>query len=406
MTYQLLDLCKKFDLALKIFYLNFLKKFFICLGLLYCFSPSHAETDREIDEWGTGHRSSNNTYIFKKLNDNFVKITPAYSNLLELDMPSLIVDAKELMSNQDTRIILLSVNKKIIFEKYTKNSLRNSTPLAFSMSKSLTSIAVGQAYCSGNINSLDDSISKYVPRLSDTSWGNSTIRQLLLMNSGSSIQKMELAGWQNEHVKFKNSYIYSGNQYRDYIDDMTLYDEKKFKQGEIFQYNNYDTIALGLVIEGAVSKGFSEYFDESIWAFIGAEKDGSWLRNRKSQTATYNGFSASPEDYLRLGHYINKLFTQDNCLGNYLKESIKFEQKVTPTRCYGYQIWSWCDGKSGFFFVGYGGQYLVLQPSRDVVFYLHQGSDKNVPKLIAMYSKILNHLYKSNFTIGGATLND
>jgi hypothetical protein len=83
----------------------------------------------------------------------------------------------------------------------------------------------------------------------------------------------------------KNSYIYSGNQYRDYIDDMTLYDEKKFKQGEIFQYNNYDTIALGLVIEGAVGKGFSEYFDESIWAFIGAEKDGAWLRNRKSQTA-------------------------------------------------------------------------------------------------------------------------
>jgi len=274
------------------------------------------------------------------------------------------------------------------------------------MSKSLTSIAIGKAYCSEKINSLNDSVSKYVPRLNNTSWGNSTIQQLLLMNSGSSIQNMELNGWQNEHVKFKNSYIYSGNQYRDYIDDMTLYDEKKFKQGEIFQYNNYDTIALGLVIEGAVGKGFSEYFDESIWAFIGAEKDGAWLRNRKSQTATYNGFSASPEDYIRLGHHINKLFTQDNCVGNYLRESIKFEKKVTTTRCYGYQIWSWCDGKSGFFFAGYGGQYLHMQPSRDVVLYFHQGSDKNAPKLIPIFSKILNHLYKSNFTISGISLND
>jgi len=385
---------------------KFLLRLFICLILSHCFSLSYAETDRELDEWGTGHRSSNNTYIFKKSNDNFVKISQEFSNLIELEIPSLNSDVNELMSSQNTRIILLSVNKKIIFEKYLKNSLRNSTPLAFSMSKSLTSIAIGKAYCSDKINSLNDSVSKYVPRLSNTSWGNSTIQQLLLMNSGSSIQNMELAGWQNEHVKFKNSYIYSGNQYRDYIDDMTLYDEKKFKQGEIFQYNNYDTIALGLVIEGAVGKGFSEYFDESIWAFIGAEKDGAWLRNRKSQTATYNGFSASPDDYIRLGHYINKLFMQDHCLGNYLRESIKFEKKVTTTRCYGYQIWSWCDGKSGFFFVGYGGQYLVMQPSRDVVLYVHQGSDKNVPKLIAIYSKILNHLFKSNFTISGISLND
>jgi CubicO group peptidase (beta-lactamase class C family) len=391
---------------MKNLHLKFLLRLFICLILSHCFSLSYAETDRELDEWGTGHRSSNNTYIFKKSNDNFVKISPEFSNLLELEIPSLNSDVNELMSSQNTRIILLSVNKKIIFEKYLKNSLRNSTPLAFSMSKSLTSIAIGKAYCSEKINSLNDSVSKYVPRLNNTSWGNSTIQQLLLMNSGSSMQNMELAGWQNEHVKFKNSYIYSGNQYRDYIDDMTLYDEKKFKQGEIFQYNNYDTIALGLVIEGAVGKGFSEYFDESIWAFIGAEKDGAWLRNRKSQTATYNGFSASPEDYIRLGHHINKLFTQDNCVGNYLRESIKFEKKVTTTRCYGYQIWSWCDGKSGFFFVGYGGQYLVMQPSRDVVLYLHQGSDKNIPKLIAIYSKILNHLYKSNFTISGISLND
>jgi len=379
----------------------------LCIVILGIYTTtSLAESESVLDHWATGFNFTNNTYFFKKSNSAKTSVSLSKNLSIEKEIPSVTDDVKEIMDSQGTRIVLLSVNKKIVLEKYLKNSLKDSTPLAFSMSKSLTSLAIGQAYCAGNIKSLDDSVTTYVPRLANTSWGNSTVKQVLLMNSGSAVGNFE-SGWSAEHVKFQNSFIYSGWKYKDYVDDMIANDDKKFKPGEVFQYNNYDTVALGLIIEGAVKKEFVEYFHESIWALVGAEHDASWLRNRNNQAATYNGFSASPEDYIRLGHYINSLYKDpSSCMGKYLRESIKPKQQVSPTRCYGYQIWTWCDEKYGFFFVGYGGQYLIMQPQRDIVYYVHQGSQKNDAKVISLYSKMVNHLYKNNFNIANAQIFD
>ena len=177
-------------------------------------------------------------------------------------------------------------------------------------------------------------------------------------------------------------------------------DEIKYKPGEIFNYNNYDTLALSSIIEAATNQSFSEFFEKEIWNSVGAVKEGAWLRNRKNQTATYVGFSAAPEDYVRLGHYINELFNdQSSCIGKYLNDAIKPKQKTfVPTRCYGFQIWSWCNNNN-FFFTGYGGQYLVMQPKQNIVYYVHQGTHDNDAKVMSIFNQITGHLSSRKFII-------
>jgi CubicO group peptidase (beta-lactamase class C family) len=378
--------------------------FFAALYLI-CANFVFAQRESELRDWSNGYRSAYNTYILKK-SDNPTTLMPI-TDLISVakELPHTQRYVSDLMGSEKTRILLYSVNRNIIFENYLNSNIKNSTPLAFSISKSLTALAVGVAHCSGKINSLDDKADKYIPRLTKTSWGNSTVRQLLLMNSGSTYQQPPWTGWQSERVAIKNRLIYAGSSFKDYIELMLEDDEQKFKPGEFFYYNNYDTLTLSLIIEAATNQSFSEFFEKEIWNAVGAHKDGAWLRNRKGQTAAYVGFSAGPEDYIRLGHYINEQFNnQSSCIGKYLNDAIKPKQKTfVPTRCYGYQIWSWCNDNN-FFFLGYGGQYLVMQPRQNIVYYVHQGTHENDAKVVDLFNQITNHLNSRKFLINDKSL--
>ena len=52
------------------------------------------------------------------------------------------------------------------------------------MAKTITAMLIGIAVSEGAIKSIDDTVSAYVPRLADTEYGKTTIRDLLHMASG------------------------------------------------------------------------------------------------------------------------------------------------------------------------------------------------------------------------------
>lgn len=83
-----------------------------------------------------------------------------------------------------TRAALISRNGEIFYERYARGVSASSTPLGFSMSKTLVALAVGKAHCAGAIKSLDDPAKTYAPQLAGLSYGEATVRQLLTMTSG------------------------------------------------------------------------------------------------------------------------------------------------------------------------------------------------------------------------------
>lgn len=48
----------------------------------------------------------------------------------------------------------------------------------------------------------------------------------------------------------------------DFIDLMKLHDDKAFASGIYFNFNNFDTITLGLLVEKSTGLPFSEYFEK------------------------------------------------------------------------------------------------------------------------------------------------
>ncbi len=280
----------------------------------------------------------------------------------------------DLFSRNNSKALLVAQGSELLYEKYSFGVGKRNTPLGYSMSKSLTSLAVGKAICDGHISSLDVPLKNYLPKLSGTSWGDASVRNVLRMSSGAYLTSMQFNGHKNREMEqFIGSAISDGKMNTDFIELMIKSDEKSFEPGKIFNYSNFDTVALGLLVQAATGMPLNQYFEKSVWADAGAESQGAWFINGKDQTSTYNGFSARPHDWIRIGLMVLRELKDDSsCFGKYLKEATKKQiNSWGPSSEYGFQIWTQCGRGTDFCFVGFGGQYLLFNVERNLVLYHH-----------------------------------
>jgi CubicO group peptidase (beta-lactamase class C family) len=284
----------------------------------------------------------------------------------------------ELFGRNNTKALVVARDSEILYERYSFGVSKRSTPLGFSISKSLTALAVGRAICEGHISSIDDSIKKYVPNLSGTSWGEASVKDVLRMSSGAYKTDMIHNGNKNTPRMLNlSAEIADGVMTADFIDLMKANDERSFDPGAYFYYSNFDTVALGLLVEKATGMSFSKYFEKAIWQRSGTESRGAWWINRRGQTSTYQGFSATPHDWIRVGNMVlEELVKNDSCFGKFLLDATSRQISSTgPATSYGYQIWVGCRASlTDFCFVGFGGQYLLFNIATNTVLYHHATS--------------------------------
>jgi hypothetical protein len=281
----------------------------------------------------------------------------------------------ELFGRNNTRALVVARDSEILYERYSFGVSKRSTPLGFSMSKSLTALAVGRAICDGHIGSIDDPIKKYVANLAGTSWGEASVKDVLRMSSGAYKTEPKFDGHKSlEMQQTLGSAIAEGRMSTDFIDLMRSNDEKSFPAGSVFNYSNLDTLALGLLVQAATGMTFSEYFEKVIWQTVGAESRGGWMSNRKWQASTYQGFSATPHDWVRIGVMVlDELKKNETCFGKFLLDATSTQiSSIGPATSYGYQIWVGCRASlTDFCFVGFGGQYLLFNIATNTVLYHH-----------------------------------
>ena len=248
------------------------------------------------------------------------------------------------------------------------------TPLGYSMSKSLVALTIGKALCDGKINNLNDKLAVYVPKLDNTSWGNSTIKDVLEMKSGAFDTEFNF-GWR--HDKWKEVHegnYYSNNYTLDYYDQLRKYDAKSYKPGVVYKYSNFDTIALFLIIENIAPEGFAKYFEENIWKAARAQNSGAWIITKNSkQILAHTAFSASPDDWIRIANYVLDEREMDTCFGNFVKQATTEQTKADRlTKSYGWQIWTNCIKDTDFYcFIGAYGQFLFSSPRTKLIMYTH-----------------------------------
>lgn len=244
----------------------------------------------------------------------------------------------------------------LVYEGYDNGAATESKMEAYSMTKALTGLAVGEALCAGKISSLDDRAVKYVPQLEGTAYGAASLRQLLSYTSGA----QDPGG--NGYVG-----IHNPGDFRlvlqhsiSLLDLARKYGEARFEPGKKFIYNGLDSDTLSLVIRSATGSPLPQWFESTVWQKAGGEFTAGWYVDRDGNGVAEVGFYASTRDYARIGQYIADRLTGksgDTCMNEYMKEAAKPHVNKgywASAPRYGLSLHVGADGNT--WMMGHGGQ--------------------------------------------------
>ena len=285
--------------------------------------------------------------------------------------------------SQTTALIFIR-RDTILYEKYFNGFSRDSYFHSQSMAKSFISFLIGAAIDDGLIASINDPMTKYIPELKkrDPRFEKITIKNLLEMRSGLNYFEGYFPGthihlpWHDEAVGY-----YHPNVRKLLLRKIDIAREP----GKSFQYCNYNTSYLGLIIERVTHKTVSKYMEEKLWSRI-MEYDALFSIDSKKSGFEYmpSRLIARAIDYARFG----RLFLHD---GNWNGQQIiskdwvlksTREDKSIPRSIYpdwlgkgckhtyySYQWWgnTNCDSTFHFFANGNLGQNIYVIPDKDII---------------------------------------
>ncbi len=226
--------------------------------------------------------------------------------------------SKRIVSNGMGAVVL--DDGKLVFEAYDNGANRESKMDSYSMAKSLTALAVGEAFCAGKITSLDDKAEKYVPAIADTAYGKASIRQLLSYTSGA--QDPGGNGYAGIHSFSDFRALFGHSQ--SLIDLLKKYGEARFEPGKKFIYNGLDSETLSVVIRNATGSPLPQWFESTVWQKAGAEFPAGWFLDRDGNAIAEVAFYATTRDFARVGLYIADRLTAksaDKCMNDFIKDA-------------------------------------------------------------------------------------
>jgi CubicO group peptidase (beta-lactamase class C family) len=268
-----------------------------------------------------------------------------------------------------TTAFLVIRNDKVLYERYFNGYDEHSLNTSFSMAKSFASALVGIAIDEGDIKSVDEPITKYLPELleRDRRFKSITIRHLLTMSSGIKYEEGGDLPWSEEADDTKTYY---GTDLR----GLALSCEIEGEPGEYFEYNNYNPLLVGMILERSTGMPVARYMEQKLWKPVGMGADGSWSLDSTGDgfEKMESGVNARARDFARFG----MLFAREgNWEGGqlisqgWIDESTRPDTSTDPSRDYQYFWWvNTLDGETSHFSArGKYGQYIYIAPEKDLV---------------------------------------
>jgi CubicO group peptidase (beta-lactamase class C family) len=267
-----------------------------------------------------------------------------------------------------TNALLIAKDGRIVSEIYRNNTRDSTRFIAWSMTKSITSILVGCALQEGRIKSLDDPITRYLPELVGGGYDGVTIRQVLQMRSG--VDYEERYDFGNPGTAARNhEYALVQNVVR--FADAARTIKRIHPPGELWQYKTLDTAVLGWLLE-RVSGGstVASYMSQRLWEPLGAEADGFFIMDGPPGLGReFNGagFNATLRDFARIGLM---MLDEGKANGHQVVSPEWVRESTRPTGGpgpgYGYQWWT-VAGSHAYQALGLQGQFIYVDPDTRTV---------------------------------------
>ncbi|MCE3027049.1 serine hydrolase [Salinicola sp. DM10] len=277
---------------------------------------------------------------------------------------------------------------EIRYETYQRGNGPDTRWMSMSVAKSVTSTLAGMAIHDGAIaEGLAARVGDYVPALAGSAYTAVTLRELLLMASG--------VGWNETYTdpgSDRRALLAAQLEQRpDAAMALMATLPRVAPAGTRHNYSTGETQILAEMVSRAVGRPLADYLAQKLWQPYGMEADATWwLASPRGVEIGGSGIAATLRDYARFGQFL----IEGGCVaGASLLPSGWIAEATQPSVLaggesidYGYMWWSgWTEPSRrdrAFAARGIHGQYLYVNPRRELVIVQHAAAPKPMGRMV------------------------
>ncbi|MEM7310869.1 MAG: serine hydrolase domain-containing protein [Planctomycetota bacterium] len=258
----------------------------------------------------------------------------------------------------------------VLFEHYASGNDRDTRWVSFSITKSVTSMLIGAAIQDGFIESVEEPVVHYLPRLRGSAYEGATIENVLQMASG--------VEWNEDYGDPTSDVVRAGAANGLALTRYLARLDRAHEPGSTFNYNTGETNLAGDILRAAIGNNASTYLSHKIWRTFGMESDASWLLGSPGGGETGGCcLSATLRDYARIGLFAmngGRLRDGTRVLPEGWMDASTARSRGAPF--YGY-LW-WLGRDESYRAIGIFGQRIVVDAANNLVIAAQSNADAAV----------------------------
>ena len=267
---------------------------------------------------------------------------------------------------------------RLVDETYRRGYDGQTPHILFSVSKSLTGAAAGILVDQGLLDP-DSPVTRYVPEVADSAYGDCTVRHVLDMTVSSSFSE-EYLDHSGDYIRYRRATLWDPAQPGE--DPGTLHgllatlERAPAPHGEVFNYLSPNSDLLGWILRRASGQDFSSLFSTRVWQPMGAEADAYITVDAEGSPRTAGGICALPRDLARFGELM-RLGGKDIIPGWWVEDIRRAGDSgpwqkgdfvdLFPQGRYRSKWYQTGHASGAFCAIGIHGQWLWIDPRREVV---------------------------------------
>ena len=270
--------------------------------------------------------------------------------------------------------LVVIVNDVIVHEQYLNGADEMSLPTSWSVAKSFVATLIAMAMQEGRIDNLDQLAQEFAPQFEGSAFGETSLRHLLMMSTGIDFIEDYSDTDSDIGVLFADPFVWGSN-----IDQSLLQFERITEAGTELDYISSASHVLSAVLRGVYDQPLHQIVQEKIWTPLGMESDAYWNQNVMGDDGVSLGYcclNARPVDFARLG----LLYLDDGVwngerllpegwveMATHANAPFQESDATYSLRGYGLHFWFPETDRDEFFAAGIYGQYIWVDPSRNLV---------------------------------------
>jgi CubicO group peptidase (beta-lactamase class C family) len=277
----------------------------------------------------------------------------------------IVEKAMRILETSSAKSMALLDGNNVVWVGYKEPAKEQSRFLSMSVGKTVASMAVGKAICEGKFT-LNSVAQDVVPELQGTDLGKATVRDLLMMasgtwegNSDSTIttnkQNTDMDSGQLSTLDvLKTSQVSSAHK--------TMFGSAR-KPGDEFAYRSTDPLVLGVMINKTTGTTYAKWVEQQVLLPAGIETSGIIGQDKFNYGASAGNVRLTLNDWMRFAIWVKQNERAQGCFGDYVRAASKTQIANSSKRSGklfdGYGYFTWTENarlRNSYWAVGHGGQ--------------------------------------------------